>query len=59
MSRKTIAQIFEQHRVLIFNSSKPEIAAALKNLGLKSKFLKKGETLYNQAMQLSETQKKE
>ena len=59
MARKTIAQTLEQQRVLIFNSSKPEVASLLESFGIDSKYLQKGEILYNEVIQLSETQKKE
>jgi hypothetical protein len=59
MSRKTIAQTLEDQRVLIFNSSKPEIAPLLKGLGADAAYLKKGEALYNMVIALSKKQKKE
>lgn len=59
MARKTIAQTLEQQRVLIFNSSKPEVASLLEVFGIDSKYRKKGELLYNEVIQLAETQKKE
>ncbi len=59
MARKTIAQTLEKQRVLIFNSSKPEIAPLLETLGVDSAYLDNGEALYNEVIQLSENQKKE
>ena len=59
MARKTIAQILEEQRVLIFNSSKPEIAPLLEGMGTDAANLKKGITIYNTVITLSEKQKKE
>jgi hypothetical protein len=59
MSRKTMAQILEKQRVLIFNSSKPQIAPLIADLGADAAHLKKGEALYNNVLSLSKIQKKE
>lgn len=59
MARKTIAQTLEEQRVLIFNSSKPEIAPLLADMGADPAYIKTGEQLYNAVISLSETQKKE
>ena len=59
MSRKTIAQTLEEQRVLIINSSKPEIAPLIKGMGADAAYLKKGEGLYNSVISLSKKQKKE
>lgn len=59
MSRKTIAQTLEEQRVLIFNSSKPEIAPLLEGLSADATYLKKGKALYDIVITLSEKQKKE
>jgi len=47
MGRKTIAKTLEEQRVLIFNSSKPEIAPLLAKMGIDNPHLIIGETLYN------------
>ena len=59
MPRKTIAQILEGQRTLIFNSSKPEIAPLIEGMGADAAHLKKGEALYTSVIGLSKTQKKE
>ncbi|MBI9067515.1 MAG: hypothetical protein JEZ09_09510 [Salinivirgaceae bacterium] len=59
MARKTIAQTLEEQRVLIFNSSKPEIAPLLLAMGIDADYLKLGENIYNTVVNLSATQKKE
>ena len=59
MARKTIAQILEEQRVLIFNSSKPEVEPFLANMGADETFIKTGEDLYNSVITLSENQEKE
>lgn len=59
MARKTIAQTLEEQRVLIFNSSKPEIAPLLAAMGINEDYLKNGEKLYNTVIDLSESQKRE
>ena len=59
MARKTIAQILEEQRVLIFNSSKPEIATLLEGLSADAAHLKKGKALYGTVITLSEKQKTE
>lgn len=59
MPRKTIAQTLEEQRVLIFNSSKPEIAPLLAGMGVDAAHLMIGEELYNSVIALSKKQKKE
>lgn len=59
MARKTTAQILEEQRVLIFNSSKPEVEPFLANMGADETFIKTGEDLYNSVITLSENQEKE
>lgn len=59
MGRKTIAQAMEEKRVLIFNSSKPEVASLLGSMGVDEPYLKTGQNIYNSVVKLSEEQKKE
>lgn len=56
MARLTLAQRLEEHRVLIFNSSKPEVTPFLAQLGVDSAYLATGETLYNEVMNLFQNQ---
>ena len=59
MNKKSIAKTLQKQRELIFNSSKPEIASKLAQMGIDSAHLNNGETLYNGVIDLSETQKRE
>lgn len=59
MGRKTLAEKFKEQRLLIFNSSKPEILTLLEVYGVNSEYLSKGEALYNNVQELTETQKRE
>lgn len=59
MATKSFAQTLQENRVLIFNSSKPEIAPKLAKYGVDSDYLSKGVSLYNEVISLSENQKKE
>ncbi|MBI9067753.1 MAG: hypothetical protein JEZ09_10710 [Salinivirgaceae bacterium] len=59
MVTKKIAQTLKEQRVLIFNSSKPEIAPLLAQMGIDEAHLKSGEELYNKVIALSDQQKKE
>jgi hypothetical protein len=59
MARKSIAETLEKHRVLIFNSRKPEITPLLVPMGVDSAYLDNGEAIYNEVIQLGVNQKKE
>jgi hypothetical protein len=59
MARKTIAQVLEEQRVLIFNASKPEILPHLERMGIDLPYLKTGEDLFNEVIELDKNQKKE
>nr|WP_320119526.1 hypothetical protein [uncultured Marinifilum sp.] len=59
MGRKTLAEKFKEQRLLIFNSSKPEILTLLEVYGVNSEYLTKGETLYNNVEELTKSQKRE
>jgi len=59
MKKKSIAKTLEEQRVLIFNSSKPEIAPLLAKMGIDNPHLIIGETLYNDVIDISAIQKKE
>lgn len=59
MSRKTIAQTLEEQRVLITNSTKPQVAPLLAEMGMDEPHLKVGIKLYQTVLDLSKTQKKE
>ena len=58
MSRKTIAQTLEEQRVLIFNSSKPEIAPLLEGLSADAAHLKKGKALYGTVISFQKNKKR-
>ena len=59
MARKTFAELLEQRRVLIFNSSKPEIATLLQSYGIDSTHLENGVNLYNSVITATENQRRE
>jgi len=59
MGRKTLAEKFKEQRLLIFNSSKPEILPLLESYGINTEYLAGGETLYNDVQSLTETQQRE
>ena len=59
MARKTLAEKFKEFRLLIFNSSKPEILPSLETYGMDKEHLTKGEELYNVVQDLTEKQKLE
>lgn len=59
MGRKTLAEKFKEQRLLIFNSSKPEILSLLESYGINTEYLAGGESLYNDVHGLTETQKRE
>ncbi|MBI9010496.1 MAG: hypothetical protein JEZ05_10770 [Tenericutes bacterium] len=59
MARKTLAEKFKEYRLLIFNSSKPEILPSLESYGMDKEHLTKGEELYNVVQDLTEKQKLE
>ena len=56
---RTLTDKLESYRLLIFNSSDPQIAAQLDTMGIDSDYISTGETLYNETMTLVEQQKKE
>ncbi|NJM14975.1 MAG: hypothetical protein HC896_05975 [Bacteroidales bacterium] len=56
MARKTIAEMLQGQRTLIFNSSKPEIAPKLAAMGIDTQFLSSGEELYHQVTSLNSSQ---
>jgi len=59
MARKTFAQTMEDHRLLIFNSRKPEILPFLEAMGIDVAHLDKGEGVFNKVVELDKNQKKE
>ena len=59
MPKISITRKLESHRLLIFNSSDPQIATLLDAMGIDSAYLKQGEALYNETTQLVDQQKKE
>ncbi|MBV6644029.1 MAG: hypothetical protein KI790_01190 [Cyclobacteriaceae bacterium] len=59
MARKTLTEKLESARLLIFNSKDPDVAPPLDVMGIDTPYIDRGETLYNEAMQLVDDQKKE
>ncbi|MEO1253356.1 MAG: hypothetical protein AAFY41_00540 [Bacteroidota bacterium] len=59
MPRQTLTQKLESARLLIFNSKDAEVAPLLDAMGIDTAYIDAGEALYNETMQLVDTQKKE
>jgi hypothetical protein len=59
MANKTLTEKLESHRLLIFNSSDPQVASLLHTMGIDAGYIKQGQELYNKTMQLVSQQKKE
>ena len=59
MPRQTLTQKLESARLLVFNSKDAEVALLLDAMGIDTAYIDAGEALYNETMQLVDTQKKE
>ncbi len=57
MARKTYAETLKNQRLLVFNSSKPEILPFLEKFGIDLPHIKKGEGTFNELMELDKSQK--
>lgn len=59
MPRNTLPQKLESARLLIFNSREPEVAPLLEAIGIDTIYLDQGEALYNETVELVNSQKDE
>lgn len=59
MKPQTFSQKLENCRILIFNSSKPEVAPHLAGIGVDEAYLAVGKNLYQEVIDTSKVQKKE